>query len=64
MQMQSGVLVSVAEEDGHDGRWLCRAVTALEAFALRSRFLMAAIRDDMPFPPMKPEAPEVLLAPC
>jgi hypothetical protein len=47
-------LVRVAEEDGHDGRWLRRAVTALEAFARRSRFLMAAIRDDMPIPPSKP----------
>ena len=47
-------LVRVAEQDGHDGRWLRRAVTALEAFARRSRFLMAAIRDDMPFPPRKP----------
>ena len=47
-------LVRVAEEDGHDGRWLRRATTSLEAFARRSRFLMAAIRDDMPFPPRKP----------
>ena len=47
-------LVRVAEEDGHDGRWLRRATTSLEAFARRSRFLMAAIRDDMPFPPTKP----------
>ena len=47
-------LVRVAEEDGHDGRWLRRATTSLEAFARRSRFLMAEIRDDMPFPPRKP----------
>jgi hypothetical protein len=47
--------VSVSEEDGHDGRWLCRAVTALEAFARQSRFIMAAIHDDMPSPPTQPE---------
>ena len=48
------VLVLVAEEDGHDGRWLRRATTSLEAFARRSRFLMPTLRDDMPFPPRKP----------
>ena len=53
-EKMEAAIVRVAEEDGHDGRWLCRAVTAFEAFARQSRFLIVAIRDDMPFPPRKP----------
>lgn len=37
----------VAEDDGHDGRWLHRAVTSLDAFDRRSRLLAAKISEDM-----------------
>jgi len=44
-------LVRIAEEDGQDGRWLHRALTALDAFERRSRLLGARIAEDMPIPP-------------
>lgn len=41
------VLTSIAEEDGHDGRWLHRATTSLDAFDRRSRLMAAKISEDM-----------------
>lgn len=37
----------VAEDDGHDGRWLQRALTSLDSFDRRSRLLGARIAEDM-----------------
>lgn len=41
------VLAAIAEEDGHDGRWLHRAVTSLDAFERRNRQLGAELAEDM-----------------
>ena len=46
-------LARVAEQDGHDGRWFSRAVTALDAFDRRSRRLAARIAEDMPVEPSR-----------
>ena len=46
-------LARVAEDDGHDGRWFTRAVTALDAFDRRSRLLAARIAEDMPTKPRR-----------
>ena len=43
----------VAEQDGHDGRWLQRALTSLDSFDRRSRLLAARIAEDMPIVPKR-----------
>ncbi len=43
----------VAEEDGHDGRWLHRALTSLDSFDRRSRLLGARLAEDMPIVPKR-----------
>lgn len=44
-------LARIAEEDGHDARWLGYAIQKLNFFAMRSHKLMTAIAEDMPFVP-------------
>jgi hypothetical protein len=44
-------LERIAEEDGHDGRWYQRAVSALDAFDRRNRGMRNRIGEDMAIPP-------------
>jgi hypothetical protein len=45
------MLSTIAEEDGHDRRWIHNAVTALEAFERRCAAMGSRIADDMPLSP-------------